>query len=58
MWFTSVIYFFIILKGSLIHLLTHKLFQTCMSFFPLLSIREDIVKNMDNQTIAGPHWLP
>ncbi len=35
----------------------HKLFQTCMSFFLLLSTKEDILKNVGNQTVDGIHWL-
>ncbi len=40
-------------NGSCHHLLTFKLFQTCMSFFLLLNT-QDILKNVDNQTV----WLP
>ncbi len=29
-----------------------------MSFFLLLSTKEDILKNVSNQTIDGSHWLP
>ncbi len=33
-------------------------FQTCTSFFLLLNIKEDILKNAGNQTVDGPHCLP
>ncbi len=33
------------------------LFQTRMSFFLLLNIEEDILKNAGHQTVGGPHWL-
>ncbi len=39
------------------HLLTLKLFQNCMNFFLLLNTK-DIFKNLGNQTVNGPHWLP
>ncbi len=29
-----------------------------MSVFFLLNIKADILKNVDNQTVAGTHWLP
>ncbi len=32
-------------------------FQTCMSFFLMLNIKVDILKNAGNQTVDGPHWL-
>jgi len=35
------------------HLLTLKFFQTCMSFFLLLNSKEDILKNVGNQTVDG-----
>ncbi len=38
------------------NLLTLKLFQTCMSFFLLLNTK-DIMKNIGNQIVAGPHSL-
>ncbi len=38
--------------------LTVKFFQTCMSFFLLLNIKEDILKNVGIQTDSGFHWLP
>ncbi len=38
--------------------LTLMLFQTCMSFFLMLNIKEDILKNAGKQTADGPHWLP
>ncbi len=31
-------------------------FQTCMNFFLLLNIKEDILKNVGNQKTVGPHW--
>ncbi len=34
------------------------LFQTCMSFGPLLNTKEDISKNVGNQTVDGSHWFP
>ncbi len=37
--------------------ITFMSFQTCMSLFPMLNIKEDIFKNAGNQTIDGPHWL-
>ncbi len=40
------------------HLLALKSFQTCMSFFLMLNIKEDILKNAGNQTVDSPHWLP
>ncbi len=33
------------------------LFQTCMSLFSLLNIKEDILKNVGNQTVSDLHWL-
>jgi len=36
------------------HLPTLKLFQTYMNFFLLLNTKEDILKNMGNQTVDGP----
>ncbi len=38
------------------HLL--KLFQTSMSFFLLLNTKGDISRNVGNQTVSGPCWLP
>ncbi len=43
------------LKWRLCHLLTFKLFQTCMIFLLLLNFKEDILKNVCNQTVAGSH---
>ncbi len=40
------------------HLLTLTLFQTCMSIFILLRTKEDVLKNVCNQTGDGSHWLP
>jgi len=37
------------------HLLTLKLIQPCMSFFLPLNKKEDILKNMGNQTVDGSH---
>ncbi len=34
------------------------LFQTCMKFYLRLSSKEDILKNVGNQTVSGSHWLP
>ncbi len=51
------------LKGSLFkekcshHLLTLKNFQTCTSFFLLLTTKEDIAKNVGNLTVDGSHRL-
>ncbi len=39
------------------HLLTLMLLQTCMSFFLVLNIKEDILKNAGNQIVNGPHSL-
>jgi len=36
-------------------LLTLKLLQTCLNVFVLLNTKEDILKNVVNQTVAGPH---
>ncbi len=43
---------------SVVILLSSKLFQTCVTFFLLLSTKEDILKNVGNQTVDGSHWLP
>ncbi len=43
-------------KMKIVLSLTLKMFQTCMSFFLLLSTK-DILKNVGNQTVAGSHWL-
>jgi len=40
------------------HLLTLKLLQTCMSFFLLLSTKEDIQKNDWNFGTIDFHWIP
>ncbi len=32
--------------------------QTYMNFCLLLNIKEDILKNVGNQTADGSHWLP
>ncbi len=32
------------------------LFQTYMNFFPLLNIKEDILKNINNYIVDGSHW--
>ncbi len=32
--------------------------QTCMGFLYLLNTKEDILKNVDNQTVSGPCLLP
>ncbi len=29
-----------------------------VSFFLMLNIKEDILKNASNQTVDGSHWLP
>jgi len=29
-----------------------------MNFFLLLNTKEDLLKNVSNQTVDGPHWLP
>jgi len=34
---------------------TLKLFQTWMNFFLLLNTKEDILKDVDVQTVDGPH---
>jgi len=34
-----------------------ELFKTCKSFFLLLNTKEDVLKNVSNQTLQGPHWL-
>jgi len=33
-----------------------RLFQTWMSFFLLLNRKEDILKNVGNQTVDDTHW--
>ncbi len=33
------------------------LFQTCMSFFLMLNIKEGNLKNAGNQTVDGPHLM-
>jgi len=40
------------------HLFTVMLFQTCTSFFLLMNTKEDILKNIANQTVDGTHWPP
>ncbi len=40
------------------HLLTIMLLKTWMSFYFVLNTKEDIWKNIGNQTVAGSHWLP
>jgi len=35
-----------------------RLFQTWMSFFLLLNRKEDILKNVGNQTVDDTHWFP
>jgi len=42
-------------KGKFYHLLTLKLFQTCMNFFLLLKTKEDILMKVRNKTVVGPH---
>jgi len=37
------------------HLLTLKLSQTCLNFSLLLNTKDDILKNVGNQTVDGPH---
>ncbi len=39
------------------HLLILHLFQACVSLFLLLNAKEDILKNVGNQTVDGSHWL-
>jgi len=39
------------------NLLTLMLFQTFMCFFLLSNTKEDILKNVGNQTVGGSHWL-
>ncbi len=46
------------LKRHCQHLLTHKVFQTCMNFVLLLNTKEDILKNVGNQTVDGSLGLP
>jgi len=29
-----------------------------MNFFHLLNTKEDILKNIDNQTVSWPYWCP
>ncbi len=36
-------------------LLTVMLYQTCINFILVLNTKEDILKNVGNQTFAGPH---
>ncbi len=33
------------------------LFQTGMNFFFLLNTKVDILKNVNNQTVASTHWF-
>ncbi len=33
-------------------------FQTWMCYFLQLNTKENILKNVGNQTVAGSHWLP
>ncbi len=33
-------------------------FQTGMSLFVLFNTKEDILKNVGNQIVDGPYWLP
>ncbi len=40
------------------HLFTLHLFQTCMIFFLLFNTKEDILKNVGDQTVDGSPWLP
>ncbi len=40
------------------HLLSLKLFQSCMNVFVLLNTKEDILKNVGNRAVLGHHWLP
>ncbi len=40
------------------HLLALKMFQTCVTDFLLLNPKENILKNVGKQTVAGPHLLP
>ncbi len=37
------------------YLVTHMLSQTCFNFFLVPNTKEDILKNLGNQTVAGPH---
>ncbi len=30
--------------------------QTCINLFIVLNTKEDILNNMENQTVAGPLW--
>ncbi len=32
-------------------------FQTNMNFFSVLQTKDDILKNVGNQIVAGSHWL-
>jgi len=38
-------------------ILTLKLFQTCVNFFLLLNTKDDILKNVSNQTVDGPSMV-
>jgi len=42
-------------KGSPKNEKLHKLHQTYMNFFLQLNTKEDILKNVNNQTVDGPH---
>ncbi len=43
---------------SVIIYFTSMCFQTCSSFFLQLSTKEDVLKDVGNQTVDGSHWLP
>ncbi len=43
------------IKFLSLYLLTHMMSQTCIHFFHALNTKEDILKNVENQTVAGPH---
>ncbi len=42
-------------KILFLSLFTHMLSQTCINFFLVLNTKEGILKNVGNQTVAGPH---
>ncbi len=42
-------------KILFLSLFTHMLSQTCTNLFLVLNRKEDILENLRNQTVAGPH---
>ncbi len=53
--------FQVFLKGIVqpkMNILSSFTLKTCMSFFLVLNTKEDILKNVGNEAVAGSHWLP